>query len=274
MKLLGRFDVDVAKIDVGQRLRPLDQAHVEFLEAQIRELGVLLAPLVLTEKPGGRFDLRAGGHRLAAIKRIGWSKVNADVYQANQDEALLAEIDENLRHELNPLDRAVFLAKRKEIYERLHPEAKRGGNKNVLKSKASDQTEMISVWSFAKDTAERVGLTERAIRLAVMIAERLPAEVRSMLAGTAIARKQADLLALAKLSPAQQQRALKLLLTDAPKVKSVRQAILQVTGRREKSGPSGFDRLMTAWRHATPAERSRFLGEINKERKPKLKVVA
>jgi ParB family transcriptional regulator, chromosome partitioning protein len=41
----------------------------------------------------------------------------------------LREIDENLvRTDLNLLERAEHLLRRKELYERLHPETRKGGN--------------------------------------------------------------------------------------------------------------------------------------------------
>ena len=46
---------------------------------------------------------------------------------ADSDRAQLVEIDENLvRADLTPAERAAHQAKRKEIYERLHPETKAG----------------------------------------------------------------------------------------------------------------------------------------------------
>ncbi|WP_374653080.1 ParB N-terminal domain-containing protein [Dongia sp.] len=262
MKSLGLQKIDISKIDADGRLRPISPAHAALIADNIRETS-LRNPIEVRTAKGGRFKLIAGGHRLAAIGLLKHPTIDAFVFEANDDEARIAEIDENLvRHELNPLDRAVFLAERKAIYERLHPAAKQGGDR---KSKAAkDQTETISVWSFAKDTADKVGLTDRAIRLAVSIATGLSPESRAAIAGTAFALKQAELLALAKLTPVQQRKALAGLLGDAPKFHSVRQAADNLTGRKPKA-VDGYARLVTSWRHATGAERREFLAFLNKE---------
>lgn len=194
MKALGLQEIPIAVIDTTFRLRPVDEAWADALAENIRQAGRLRQPVELRAIAGG-YRLIAGGHRLAACKRLEWETIPAFVFDATEDEARLAEIDENLiRHELNPLDRAAFLSERKAIYERLNPATKhgaqggRGGKRN--------ETEIVS---FSKNTAERIGLTDRTIRLAVMIAERLAPDVKGAIAGTWISKTQAELLALAKL---------------------------------------------------------------------------
>ncbi|MFT8664020.1 MAG: hypothetical protein ABF772_03195 [Acetobacter orientalis] len=45
------------------------------------------------------------------------------VKNVNDDEVELLEIDENLcRRELSALDRATFLTRRQDVYQKLHPE--------------------------------------------------------------------------------------------------------------------------------------------------------
>jgi ParB family chromosome partitioning protein len=74
---------------------------------------------------------------------------------------LLMEIDDNLAGaEMNALDTAVFLASRKAVYERMHPETAADafkGNQHTGKLAAD-------IMSFATSTAEKFNLTERHIR--------------------------------------------------------------------------------------------------------------
>jgi len=224
------------------------------LAENIREVGRLRQPIEVRTVKGGGYRLIAGAHRVAACVTLGWERIQAFVCEATEDEARLAEIDENLvRHELNPLDRATFLAERKALYEKLHPETRngaqggRGGKRN--------ENETIS---FSKDTAERVGLTDRAIQLAVRIATNLAPDVKGRIAGTAIAKNQAELLALAKLGPADQRAVLGLLLGERPQAGSVREAIGVLTNRPNKA-PDGYSKLFSAWRHATAAEKAMFI---------------
>jgi hypothetical protein len=52
----------------------------------------------------------------------------AFVFAIGRNEAQLCDIDENLaRNDLDLLERAEHLCRRKEIYERLHPETRRSG---------------------------------------------------------------------------------------------------------------------------------------------------
>lgn len=127
MKPLGLQSIPLADIDVSGRLRMVDPDHAALLAENMRQVGRLRQPVEVRERKGGGFKLIAGGHRYRAVEMLGWSEIEAFVFDASDDEARLAEIDENLvRHDLNPLDRAVFLAERKALYEKLHPQTKAG----------------------------------------------------------------------------------------------------------------------------------------------------
>lgn len=259
MKAQGIQDIPIAEIDTGFRLRPVDEGYAAMLAENIREVGRLRQPIEVRTVKGGKYRLIAGAHRLTACVKLGWEMIPTFVFEATEDEARLAEIDENLvRHELNPLDRATFLAERKALWEKLHPETTKGGDRKSADFKGKNQTEIISVWSFAKDTAERVGLTDRTIRNAVKIATNLAPDVKGRIAGTSIAKNQAELLALAKLGPAEQRAVLGLLLNERPQAGSVREAVGVLTNRPKKK-PDGYSTLFLAWRHATAAQRARFI---------------
>lgn len=65
----------------------------------------------------------AGGHRLEELKLAQIENAWCVVKNVNDDEVELLEIDENLcRRELSALDRATFLTRRQDVYQKLHPE--------------------------------------------------------------------------------------------------------------------------------------------------------
>lgn len=172
--LLKRDTVGIDAIRVEDRLRPVSEAGIESLVASITELGVMKDPIHLRQKKSGELMLIAGGHRLEAAKRLGWSQITAHIWaDVTDDWARLMEVDDNLAGaEMNALDTAVFLAERKKVYEKLHPETRAGvfkGNRHT----GSLVTDMMSVTSFATATAEKFGLTDRHVRRMIAVGSRL-----------------------------------------------------------------------------------------------------
>lgn len=259
MRELGLQTIAVAEIDDSDRLRSVDDGHVCLLAENIEQVGQLLQPIAVRRLKKGGFKLIAGGHRLAAARKLDWAEIPAFVFDATDDEARLAEIDENLvRHELNPLDRATFLHERKALYEKLHPETKRGGDRGNQHTGGKDrQTEIIS---FSRDTAERVGLTDRTVRMAVMIATRLAPDVKARIVGTALARNQSELLTLAKLPPEEQRLVAAELLSAQPRAKNVSGAHRLILGKQTNDGnpdDKAFLKFMSLWgRIGAPAKRN------------------
>ncbi|MDG5497409.1 ParB N-terminal domain-containing protein [Niveispirillum sp. BGYR6] len=258
---MGLQTIPLDQIDDRDRLRPVDAGQVRFLAENIQQTGQLLQPISLRYLRDGAYKLMAGGHRLAAVRQLGWTEIAAFVFEANGDEARLAEIDENLvRHELNPLDRAVFLAERKALYEKLHPETRHGAQGGRGAKRNEDDT-----LSFSKDTAARVGLDERTIQRAVMIASRLAPDVRGRIAGSAIARTQTELLALARLPPSEQRAIVEAMLADSPRARNVAAARRLVTGAQpeELDPDSGkFAKLVALWGRSGPVARRDFLTHL------------
>lgn len=264
MKHLGQKTLKVADIQIGERLRQIDAAHAEMLAESLRQTGRLRnRPEVRLQKKGKAVihTLIAGGHRMRAVEIAGWDEVEVDVYEGTDDEVRLWEIDENLvRHELNPLDRAVFLAERQAIYLRMHPETAAGvAGAEAKHGRAND------IMSFAAATAEKCGWTIRTIQRAVSIAEGLRPDVRSRIAGTPLVHKQSELLALIKASHSEQHAILDLLLTEPPQSKTVEAAIKLVRGVRDSANPSAekaLNKLLRAWDDAPPAVQRSFLEHL------------
>jgi ParB family chromosome partitioning protein len=200
-------------IDDTDRLRPVNADWAATIAASIEMKG-LDTPICVRPVEGERFALVAGGHRLAAIRLLGWDELNVGdhvvVREMSELEARLAEIDENLiRHELTPLDRALFLQERKRVYEEMHPEAKAGGDRKSKVQKLKDEIKSQSLRldlpaRFTAEAAARVGLSERTVQLALELAQALSPAAIAALRGTALEKNQSALLALAKEAPAEQ----------------------------------------------------------------------
>lgn len=212
--------VPITDIQVGKRLRGLKEATVGELVESIGQLGLQVPISVTTgiaKRPGNAdgisFHLVVGAHRLEACRRLGWEEIEAAVVQMDDDERLLWEIDENLcRAELTELERGEHLLKRKEVYERKFPQTRQHIAGAVAANQAmGNATENFSVASFAKDTATKTGVTDRAIRQSIRRARKIDEKVRDRIRDVPeIADSGVELDALADLEPQQQRKAVAL----------------------------------------------------------------
>lgn len=171
------------------------------------------------------YVLIAGLHRLRAFELLGRATIPARVLsERSSDEARMDEVLENLgRNELTALDRAQHLYELKVVYERMHPETKAG----VAGGKARQGT-ATEIFSFAESTAEKIGLSQRAIRIAVKIWTGLTPDSRRRLVGTKTASNQSEIKALSEQSPARQERIMDMLLSDPPVATSVADALVLI----------------------------------------------
>lgn len=229
--------VPIKDIRVGQRLRAKRETAVTDLVESIGRIGLqnpISVAKGIAKREGGSdlsvFDLIAGAHRLEACRRLGLEEIEANVLQMSDRERLLWEIDENLcRADLTELERGEHLAKRKEVYEALYPETKRGGDR-----RSDDfQTEKSSVRSFADDTAEKVGVTDRSIRQAIRRVTKIDEKVRDRIRDNPeIADSGVELDALAAMEPQQQRRAVA--LVEAGQAQGIRDAKKRMEPRPAK----------------------------------------
>nr|WP_246534538.1 ParB N-terminal domain-containing protein [Aliiroseovarius lamellibrachiae] len=257
--------MDQIIVDAEKRLRPVSEVGVESLIASINELGVIKDPIHVRRKGRGNDTLLvliAGGHRLAAAKRLGWDDIPARVWaDVTDDFATLMEIDDNLSGaELSVLELSVFLAKRKRVYERLHPEVKhgaqggRGGNQNEA-----------DIMSFSKSVAEKRELSDRHIRRFIQIGEALSEREVATLGAAKAPLKLKDLLELAKINePIVRADVVGKLAEGSVKSAAEAMAMLKPAASTAPKDPAddAFNALLKAWTRTPMAAKRRFVDEL------------
>lgn len=258
--------VALADIEAGNRLRPISEAGVESLLASIAETGVMKDAIHLRRKKAGVLVLIAGGHRLEAAKRLGWETIEAKVWtDVTDDWSMLMEIDDNLAGaEMCALDNAIFLARRKEVYERLHPEAKRGAMGNL--ASRGMLTDTMSVSSFATATAEKFGLSERHVRRMIAAGSKMSPKDVQMLRAAPQAVSLADLMEISKADPAARYDAVALF--SEGKVKRIGEAMRQrkaaangVSNTVKDPVEEAFKALSALWSRTSLPARRRFVSD-------------
>jgi ParB family transcriptional regulator, chromosome partitioning protein len=117
-----------------------------------------LQPIVVRPRKDGGYWLVAGLHRFEAAKTLKWKEIKCSVFDdMDTHQAELAEIDENLiRADLTPAEEAAHIGKRKELYEKLHPETKHGAVGRRGK-RSQNATSFEPADAFIDDTAKKTG---------------------------------------------------------------------------------------------------------------------
>lgn len=262
----GKTELPVADIDASRRLRPVSQAGVDAILASIREVGQLATPIVVRQRrdrDGGlRYVLLDGAHRLAAAIELGWDRIPVRVFECTDDQARLLEIDGNLAGaELNALDTAVFLATRKAVYERLHPETKRG--LAGATARWDDATDTMSV-AFVKATADKFGLSERHVFRLLAAGSRLGADEVAQLRQAPRPVTLKDLQDLAKVNNAPDRYDVVAALAEG-RAKSASAALkaLKAPVEAPPKDPveEQFLALMKVWARAGQRAKRRFVAE-------------
>ena len=182
-------------------MRALHSDVVDQLVESIRERG-LINPITVRRYDLHGYWLIAGLHRLMAVKQLKKATIRCQVLEeVTADEAELIEIDENLiRADLSPAERAMHVGRRKELYEKLHPQTKHGGDRKSAKARSSPQVED----SFAKHTAKKTGRSRQSVERDAARASKVT--VLADIAGTSLDQGD-EIDALAKL-PTDEQRKL------------------------------------------------------------------
>jgi len=113
------------KVDPRKRIRIVSGNDITDLKESIERFG-LDNPITLDED----LNLIAGYRRLQCGIELGWEEIEAEI-QTDLDELgkFDLEFHENIkRKNLTPYEVAVALSKRKEMFQELHPETRKGGD--------------------------------------------------------------------------------------------------------------------------------------------------
>lgn len=198
--------IPIIQIKVNEGRRETDPAAVKELAGSISEVGLMNAITVDRE-----YTLIAGLHRLEAAKLLGWSEIECNISSLEGLLAELAEIDENLiRRKLHYTDEGKQLARRKEIYEALHPETQQGKRNGQTSKK--DTVSVLGAKPFAEDAAEQLGTTARSVRRKIQVSQKLEPEVQDLAKKENIRFR--DALKLSRLPPVQQKEAANMLVAN------------------------------------------------------------
>ncbi|MDO9639654.1 MAG: ParB N-terminal domain-containing protein [Pseudotabrizicola sp.] len=262
--------VTLSEIRASNRLRPVSQAGVEAILASVAEIGQIKDPMHVRAKKDGLI-LLAGGHRMAAYISLGIEEADVWLWSGITDDvARLIEIDDNLAGaEMNALDTAVFLAERKKVYERLHPETAAAAFKGNQHT-GSVAADTMSVTSFARATAEKFGMSDRHVRRLIEAGTKLGVDsARLRQAPRPVSLK--DLIEIAKISEVTERYAVIDALING-QVKSAGEARRVWTAKEaghqvpiKDPVEDGFQALMKAWERAPMAAKKRFLLEHEKD---------
>lgn len=250
------------RILIGRRLRAIDPDYAALMATSMAETGQHTPVHVGPADAEGVHPLIAGGHRCAAAKLVGLATVNAMVFRGDALAAQLLEIDENLmRRGLSEMDRAVFLSRRKEIYEALHPETGMG---KAPKGQERQIVVLSGMPAFSENVAEKLGLSRRSIERAISRA-RIEPDLRDLLARTCWADHGQTLDGLVRLSPENRRGAVLALTRAEAPAPNLPAAVAEVTGALEgvrSEGDNQFRRLESAWDKAERPVRRRWLRVI------------
>ncbi|MDR1627073.1 MAG: ParB/RepB/Spo0J family partition protein [Spirochaetia bacterium] len=98
--------IDVEKIICDSDRKYGGQGNIEVLAESLRAIG-LLQPVIVRDNGDASYTLIAGRRRLAAAKKLGWARIDARVWEADDERAREMALTENVnRQDLHPLDQA------------------------------------------------------------------------------------------------------------------------------------------------------------------------
>ena len=230
MKIESQF---VDCIDVGDRLRGVDQNKVKQLAESIKAIGLLNPIHVAYSDDASTCTLVAGAHRLAAAKLLGWESIDTVEIAGGDLQQQLAEIDENLcRSELTATQEAEHLARRKVVWEALQTEERQrvtdlagglGGTDGSTQLDSRGQKKSPQQKDgYASATAKATGKSKKHINQAIRRATEVCQEARDLIRGTKL-DTGSYLDSITKQD-----------MTDAEQVAHVREALEQLADRERR----------------------------------------
>jgi ParB family chromosome partitioning protein len=213
--------IQIENIKIKNRMRKLNAEKVSELAESFSLLGQL-EPITLAND-GDKYTLLAGWHRLEAAKSLGWDEIKAEVFDGNEVECELAEIDENLmRNDLTILEQGEHLARRQELIGR--------NLGRYAKSNGSTELPLKTTAEIAKD----IGLSETSAQRRMQVARNIVPEVKDAIRNTEIANSTTQLLQLARLAPEEQIEVINYLDEEKPLRNAIQERKKQIIEQVQK----------------------------------------
>ena len=235
--------IPTSDIDTGDRLRAVDDVWAAALGDLMTRDGQH-TPVQVCRLPGSsRWTIVVGAHRHRGAQLAEIEYLRAEVVSANRVDRRLREVNENLwRRDLDPLDRAAFVAELVELKRAQagigvadHRAASVPNSKKAIDAEAGRTLETISnVYGWSEEVGEQLGFTGRTVRNDLLLYRRLAPSLIGKLraARHPILGNATQLRALAKLDDAKQARAVAMLLDADQPAKTLGDAVKMIEGRR------------------------------------------
>lgn len=253
-------NIDIADIKVGDRLRAVSVAKVMLLADSLRRTQQI-SPIEVSDAGNGKWLLVAGAHRLAAAKAAGQTKIEARIFVGDADQRALREVEENLvRHDLNPLDRAMAIKRWFGLFGALNaPKSANPSEKNLAEQCVAEIAKRFDL-----AVAERAGLSARTIYDDLALLKKI-GDDREALAYLPIAENRAELARFARLTPTER----KPVLAAMREGKSFR----ELTAPKAKAAikDKHLNALILAWKSAPKSAKADFARTYRDELRQLLK---
>jgi 16S rRNA G966 N2-methylase RsmD len=238
-------DFPLTQIQTGQQRRTT--GDLEWLKESISEIG-LMSPIWIT--PGG--VLIAGWHRLHACRELGHTQIRAQIVDTDGLKLAIASIDENLvRKDLSALERAEHLAERKDIFEALHPDARRGGDRGNQHTGGKKRQTATS--AFCQQASVWSGHSRRSVSSYVRVAREITPQAKERLRGSTIEDSITLLAALSRVPSLLQARTVDAYVTT--RCRTIREAFelvdrdINIESQVGRHLPSSIQLLNADFRH-------------------------
>lgn len=199
------IEIAIDQIVVSERLRDIDSESAQRIATSFRTTKQIV-PIEVRQTPDGAYHLVVGAHRLEAARLNHSKTIRAIIFDGDEIDAKLREIDENLhRAELTPYDQATFLAARYNLWDALQRNEDWGGDRRSIQwrdqvSQPAKLEKNKLTKRFSAQTAQTLGVSEATIYRALKRRKDL-APYWADLRGTEASKTAASLDALTKLSP-------------------------------------------------------------------------
>lgn len=259
--------IPLEKIDVRERMRAVDEDHARAIAASIADSG-LISPVTVRFVPANQkgarpYILVAGAHRIRAAEINGAGEIECLVVKADQDDALLLEIAENLiRNELSKLDRALAVLRYREAWEAKYGKIERGGDQRGKLHLWSELGQSGEARGFSAYVADRLGLSKDAIKRAQRIATHLAPALRLALRLTPVADNQAQLMGLTRLERPEQERLAGRIMSGTDAAQAVEQALAGPEKPEAGASEQAYQRVLGNWGRLNRAHKWQALTDL------------